>query len=60
MIINGLQTLGRNVEEKEQVAKILRSLTPKFNKNITAMEESSNIQTLLVEDLIGNLETIEV
>ena len=54
-IVSGLKYLGKGIPMKEQVAKIHRSLTDKFEKKVTAIEEASDLTTLKVKDLIGNL-----
>lgn len=38
-IISGLKALGKGIPTKEQVAKILRSLTVDYEKKVTAMKK---------------------
>lgn len=45
---------------KEQVTRILCSLTNKYKEKVTAIEEVSYLTTLQVEDLIGNFQNYEV
>lgn len=59
-IISVLGCLGKEVKEKEQVAKILRSLTPKFMAKVISIEESTTFKDMKLENLIGNLETFKV
>lgn len=52
-----------NLEEKmfdsKVMRKILRSLSEKFQPKFTATEESKNIDTLKLDELIGNLQTYD-
>lgn len=58
-IINGLNLLGRKLSEKEIVAKVLRSLTPRWNSKVSAVEEGRNYEALTYDQLRGNLITYE-
>lgn len=58
-IINGLNLLGRKLSEKEVIAKVLRSLTPKWNSKVSAVEEGRNYEVLTYDQLRGNLITYE-
>lgn len=54
-IVNQIRTCEENVSEKTVVAKVLRSLTPKFNHVVTAIEESKNLSTYFFDELMGSL-----
>ncbi|RAZ94811.1 hypothetical protein DK853_33245, partial [Klebsiella oxytoca] len=42
------------------VEKILRSLSPKFESKVSAIEENANLQTLTMYQLHGNLTSFEM
>ncbi|GJW81055.1 retrotransposon protein, putative, ty1-copia subclass [Tanacetum coccineum] len=48
--------LGKNNEAK---MKFLRALHPKWHAKVTAIEESKNLTTLSLDELIGNLKVYE-
>ena len=52
--------LGENISEPKLVRKILRSLPEWFHAKITAIEESKDIDTIPLTELIGNLWTYEL
>jgi len=59
-IINSLIALGKIYTQVEMVRKLLRALTPEWEKKTTAIEEANDLSTLTVENLIGNLMAYEV
>jgi hypothetical protein len=59
-IINSLIALGKVYTQVEMVRKLLRALTPEWEKKTTAIEEANDLSTLTVENLIGNLMAYEV
>ena len=59
-ITNPLQSLGRGFSQSDMVRKILRSLTPEWEKTITAIEEAKDLSNYSLENLIGNLTSYEV
>ena len=58
-IVNDTFTLGEPVPENRIVKKILRSLPERFDAKVVAIEENKNLNTLKVDELIGNLQTFE-
>jgi len=52
--------LGKPYSELEIVQKILRILPRNFNAKVTAIQESKDLKTLKVKELIGNLITHEM
>ena len=58
-IVNDTFTLGEPVPENRIVKKILRSHPERFDAKVVAIEENKNLNTLKVDELIGNLQTFE-
>ncbi|PWA94885.1 hypothetical protein CTI12_AA055610 [Artemisia annua] len=59
-IITSLKALDENFSSKNFVRKFLRALHPKWRAKVTAIEESKNLSTLRLDELIGNLKVHEV
>ena len=59
-ITNSLASLGKEYTQVEKVRKILRALTPDWEKKTTVIEEANDLSTMLLENLIGNLMVYEV
>ena len=59
-IVNQIRSLGEDLKEQKVVEKVLRSLTPKFDHVVAAIEESKDLTTLSVNHLMGSLQTHEV
>ena len=55
LLTNVLKSLGKSYTEYELVRKILRSLTPIWQTKATVVEESRNLSTTIVDELIGSL-----
>jgi gag-polypeptide of LTR copia-type len=58
-VVNQIRVFGDTMEEKIVVTKVLRSLTPKFNHVVAAIEESKNLDTYSFNELMGSLQTHE-
>ncbi|GJR27798.1 hypothetical protein Tco_1104030 [Tanacetum coccineum] len=58
-IITSLKTLDESFSSKNCVKKLLRALHPKWRAKVTAIEESKNLTTLSLDELIGNLKVYE-
>ncbi|GJZ56271.1 zf-CCHC domain-containing protein [Tanacetum coccineum] len=54
-IITSLKALDEGFSSKNCVRKFLRALHPKWRVKVTAIEESKNLTTLPLDELIGNL-----
>ncbi|GJT66611.1 zf-CCHC domain-containing protein [Tanacetum coccineum] len=54
-IITSLKALDEGFSSKNCVRKFLRALHPKWRAKVTAIEESKNLTTLPLDELIGNL-----
>ena len=59
-IVNSAFNLGETIPEPKIVRKVLRSLPERFHANITAIEESKDIDKIPLTELVGNLQTYEL
>ncbi|GJZ54667.1 zf-CCHC domain-containing protein [Tanacetum coccineum] len=59
VIYNALPPLDESFSSKNCVRKFLRALHPKWRAKVTAIEESKNLTTLSLDELIGNLKVYE-
>ncbi|KAM1814243.1 hypothetical protein ACFX11_027929 [Malus domestica] len=59
VIVNGCHNLGDSIPEHRIIKKILRSLPSRFHAKMTAIEESKDLNTYKLEQLIGSLQTYE-
>ncbi len=59
-IINGLKSLGRSYSNSDLVRKILRSLPRAWKAKVTAIQEAKDLNSLLLEELLGSLMTYEL
>nr|GEV15739.1 UBN2 domain-containing protein [Tanacetum cinerariifolium] len=58
-IITSLKELDEGFSSKNYVRKFLRALHPKWYAKVMAIEESKNLTTLPLDELIGNLKVYE-
>ncbi|XP_024164842.1 uncharacterized protein LOC112171945 [Rosa chinensis] len=58
-IVNQIRAYGENISETRVVEKILISLIEKYDPIVTVIENSKDITTLSVTELIGSLEAYE-
>ena len=56
-IVNSAFNLGETIPEPNVVRKVLRSLLERFHVKISAIEESKDIDSIPLTELIGNLQT---
>ncbi|GJT02849.1 hypothetical protein Tco_0824018 [Tanacetum coccineum] len=59
-IITSLKALDEGFSSKNYVRKFLRALHPKWHAKVTAIEESKDLPSLSLDELIGNLKVYEV
>nr|GEU31308.1 UBN2 domain-containing protein [Tanacetum cinerariifolium] len=59
-IITSLKSLDEGFSSKNYVRKFLRALHPKWRAKIMAIEESNDLTSLSLDELIGNLKVYEV
>ena len=59
-IVNSSFNLGEPIPDSKVVRKILRSLPERFRPKVTAIEESKNIDSLRIDELVGSIQTYEM
>ncbi|GJR54079.1 zf-CCHC domain-containing protein [Tanacetum coccineum] len=59
-IITSLKALDEGYSSKNYVRKFLRDLHPKWRAKVTAIEESKDLTSLSLDELIGNLKVYEM
>ena len=59
-IANAFDSLGEKISDEKLVRKILRSLRKRFDMKVTAIEETHDILSLKVDELIGSLQNFEI
>ncbi|KAK2396297.1 gag-protease polyprotein [Trifolium repens] len=59
-IANSCFAIGEKIPEEKLARKILRSLPKRFSMKVTAIEESQDLSTMKVDELIGSLQTFEM
>ncbi|XP_022897819.1 uncharacterized protein LOC111411529 [Olea europaea var. sylvestris] len=59
-IVNSSFNLGERIPESKTVRKVLRSLPKRFRPKVTAIEESKDLDTVKIEELVGSLQTYEL
>ena len=59
-IANQLRVNGEEISDKRIIEKILRSMTRKFEHVIVAIEESKDLNTFSLEELLGSLQSHEL
>ena len=59
-IVNSAFNLGETISEPKIVRKVLRSIPERFHAKITTIEESKDIDTIPLTELVGNLQIYEL
>ncbi|KAK8933850.1 hypothetical protein KSP39_PZI015291 [Platanthera zijinensis] len=58
-IVNQIRSLGDKLKDKKIAPKILRCLPPKFDPIVTTIEETKDLKTLSITELMGSLQAHE-
>jgi gag-polypeptide of LTR copia-type len=58
-VVNQMKSFGEKIEDVRVVEKILRSLNVKFNHVVVTIEESKDIDSIMVDELNESLVTQE-
>ena len=58
-IVNYAFNLGEVYDQPKIVRKILRSLTEEFRPKVTAITESKDVDSIIVDELLGSLQSYE-
>ena len=58
-IVNQMKTYGESITEKRVVQKILMSLNRKYDAIICIIEETRDMETLSVQDVMGTLKAFD-
>ncbi|XP_070039334.1 intracellular protein transport protein USO1-like [Nicotiana tomentosiformis] len=59
-IINELHSLGETIPRNKLVRKILSVLPSSWESKVNAITEAKDLQTLTIDELVGNLKTYEM
>ena len=59
-ITNELKSLGKSFTTEELVRKILRFLPQSWEAKVTAIQEAKDMESISLDELIGNLQTYEL
>ncbi|XP_020243384.1 uncharacterized protein LOC109821619 [Asparagus officinalis] len=58
-IVNPMRSYGEEITDETVVVKVLRSLTPKFDHVVAAIEESKDLSIFSFDELMGSLQAHE-
>ena len=59
-VVIGKFNLGEKTKDSKMVKLILQSLSESFCAEVTAIEESKNLDEIKIQELIGSLQTYEL
>ena len=59
MVVSQMRSYGQKISDEIVVAKVLRSLTPKFDHVVAAIEESKDLSQFSFDELMGSLQAHE-
>lgn len=55
-----MKSYGKTMRENKIIEKVMITLTPHFNHVIIVIQESSDLSTMKLEDLVGSFEAHEL
>ena len=58
-VTNNLKRNGEKLHEVRIMEKVLRSLDSKFEHNVTVIEETKELETMMMEQLLGSPQAYE-
>jgi hypothetical protein len=56
---NSMVSLGKTVLDVKHIQKVLRSLPERFRIKVTTIEESKDLDSMKIEELVGSLQSYE-
>ena len=59
-IVNSAYYLGKIYDQPKIIRKILKSLTEDFRPKMTAIIESKDVESIIVDELVGSLQSYEL
>jgi len=59
-LVHLMKNYGESITNKMVIEKVMRTLAPHFDHVIVAIQESGNVHTMKIEDLVGSLEAHEL
>ncbi|XP_027922775.1 uncharacterized protein LOC114180673 [Vigna unguiculata] len=59
VITNAMRVCDENIEDNRIVEKVLRTLTPRFDHVVVAIEESRDLDVMTIEELQNSFEAHE-
>ena len=59
-LVHLMTNCGETIIDKMVIEKVMRTLAPQFDHVIVAIQESGNVLTMKIEDLVGSLEAHEL
>ena len=58
-VVNQMKTYGDPISDQRVVEKILISLPERYDSIVSVIEQTKDLETLVVEDLMGTIKTFE-
>ena len=59
LLVNSMKTCGESLSDQMIIEKILRTLSPRFDHIVVAVEESKDLERLKIEEVQNSLEAHE-
>ncbi|CAJ2633217.1 F-box protein [Trifolium pratense] len=59
-LVHTMRNCGETITERMVIEKVMRTLIPNYDHVIVAIQESGNVPTMQMEDLVGSLEAHEL